>query len=158
MMQSMKTYTAKPKDVDPKWFVIDAQDVVLGRLATIVANRLRGKHKPMYTPNIDCGDFIVVINAEKVLLTGKKRSEKTYYWHTGYPGGIKSRTADKLLDGKQPEKVISKAVERMLPKTVMGRKQIGKLKVYAGSSHPHEAQSPQVLDVAAMNPKNKRSV
>ncbi len=107
MMQSMKTYTAKPTDVDPKWFVIDAQDVVLGRLAAIVANRLRGKHKPMYTPNIDCGDFIVVINAEKVLLTGKKRSEKTYYWHTGYPGGIKSRTADKLLDGKQPVKVIS---------------------------------------------------
>ena len=158
MMQSMKTYTAKHKDVDPKWFVIDAQDVVLGRLAAVVANRLRGKHKPMYTPNIDCGDFIVVINAEKVLLTGKKRSEKTYYWHTGYPGGIKSRTADKLLDGKKPEKVISKAVERMLPKTVMGRNQIRKLKVYAGSSHPHEAQSPQVLDVAAMNPKNKRSV
>jgi len=158
MMQSMKTYAAKPSDVDPKWFVIDAQDVVLGRLAVVVANRLRGKHKPMYTPNIDCGDFIVVINAEKVLLTGKKRSEKTYYWHTGYPGGIKSRTAEKLLDGKQPEQVISKAVERMLPKSVMGRKQIRKLKVYAGSNHPHEAQSPQILDVAAMNPKNKRSV
>jgi large subunit ribosomal protein L13 len=117
---------------------------------------LRGKHKPMFTPNIDCGDYIVVINAEKVLLTGNKRANKTYYWHTGYPGGIKSRTADKILDGAHPERVVSKAVERMLPKTILGRQQINKLKIYAGTEHPHEAQNPEVLDVASMNPKNKR--
>ncbi len=127
-------------------------------MASIIANMLRGKHKPMFTANIDCGDYIVVINAEKVLLTGNKRANKTYYWHTGYPGGIKSRTADKILDGAHPERVISKAVERMLPKTVLGRQQISKLKIYAGSEHPHEAQNPEVLDIASLNPKNKRSV
>ncbi|MBK18366.1 MAG: 50S ribosomal protein L13 [Rhodospirillaceae bacterium] len=153
----MKTYSATPSDVDRKWYLVDAEDVVLGRLAVVIANMLRGKHKPMYTPNIDCGDNIVVINAEKVLLTGNKRANKTYYWHTGYPGGIKSRTAEKILDGNHPERVISKAVERMLPKTVMGRQQIRKLKIYTGSEHPHEAQAPEVLDVASMNPKNKRS-
>ncbi|NKB21113.1 MAG: 50S ribosomal protein L13 [Alphaproteobacteria bacterium] len=153
----MKTYSATPSDVDRKWYIIDAEDVVLGRMASIIANMLRGKHKPMYTANIDCGDYIVVINAEKVLLTGNKRSNKTYYWHTGYPGGIKSRTADKILDGGHPERVISKAVERMLPKTVLGRQQISKLKIYAGSEHPHEPQNPEVLDIASMNPKNKRS-
>lgn len=157
MMQAMKTYSATPSDVDRKWYIIDAEDVVLGRMASIIANMLRGKHKPMYTANIDCGDNIIVINAEKVLLTGNKRADKTYYWHTGYPGGIKSRTADKILDGAHPERVISKAVERMLPKTVLGRQQIRKLKIYAGSEHPHEAQSPEVLDIASMNPKNKRS-
>ncbi len=157
MMQGMKTYSATPSDVDRKWYIIDAEDVVLGRMASIIANMLRGKHKPMYTANIDCGDYIVVINAEKVLLTGNKRSNKTYYWHTGYPGGIKSRTADKILDGGHPERVISKAVERMLPKTVLGRQQISKLKIYAGSEHPHEPQNPEVLDIASMNPKNKRS-
>ncbi len=156
MMQAMKTYSATPSDVDRKWYIIDAEDVVLGRMASIIANMLRGKHKPMYTANIDCGDNIIVINAEKVLLTGNKRANKTYYWHTGYPGGIKSRTADKILDGAHPERVISKAVERMLPKTVLGRQQISKLKIYAGSEHPHEAQSPEVLDIASMNPKNKR--
>jgi large subunit ribosomal protein L13 len=158
MMQAMKTYSAAPSDVDRKWYIIDAEDVVLGRMASIIANMLRGKHKPMFTANIDCGDYIVVINAEKVLLTGNKRANKTYYWHTGYPGGIKSRTADKILDGAHPERVISKAVERMLPKTVLGRQQISKLKIYAGSEHPHEAQNPEVLDIASLNPKNKRSV
>jgi large subunit ribosomal protein L13 len=157
MMQAMKTYSAAPSDVDRKWYIIDAEDVVLGRMASIIAMMLRGKHKPMFTPNIDCGDYIVVINAEKVLLTGNKRANKTYYWHTGYPGGIKSRTADKILDGAHPERVLSKAVERMLPKTILGRQQISKLKIYAGSEHPHEAQNPEVLDVASMNPKNKRS-
>ena len=157
MMQAMKTYSAAPSDVDRKWYIIDAEDVVLGRMASIIAMMLRGKHKPMFTPNIDCGDYIVVINAEKVLLTGNKRANKTYYWHTGYPGGIKSRTADKILDGAHPERVVSKAVERMLPKTILGRQQINKLKIYAGTEHPHEAQNPEVLDVASMNPKNKRS-
>jgi large subunit ribosomal protein L13 len=157
MMQAMKTYSAAPSDVDRKWYIIDAEDVVLGRVASIIAMMLRGKHKPMFTPNIDCGDYIVVINAEKILLTGNKRANKTYYWHTGYPGGIKSRTADKILDGAHPERVVSKAVERMLPKTILGRQQISKLKIYAGSEHPHEAQNPEVLDVASMNPKNKRS-
>ncbi|MGY9019354.1 MAG: 50S ribosomal protein L13 [Alphaproteobacteria bacterium] len=152
----MKTYSATPSDVDRKWYIIDAEDVVLGRMASIIAMMLRGKHKPMFTPNIDCGDYIVVINAEKVLLTGNKRANKTYYWHTGYPGGIKSRTADKILDGAHPERVVSKAVERMLPKTILGRQQINKLKIYAGTEHPHEAQNPEVLDVASMNPKNKR--
>jgi large subunit ribosomal protein L13 len=156
MMQAMKTYSATPSDVDRKWYIIDAEDVVLGRMASIIAMMLRGKHKPMFTPNIDCGDYIVVINAEKVLLTGNKRANKTYYWHTGYPGGIKSRTADKILDGAHPERVVSKAVERMLPKTILGRQQINKLKIYAGTEHPHEAQNPEVLDVASMNPKNKR--
>ena len=157
-MQAMKTYSAKPSEVDRKWYIVDADGLVLGRLAVIVANMLRGKHKPMFTPHIDCGDNIVIVNAEKVRLTGKKRSDKTYYWHTGYPGGIKSRTAEAILDGDHPERVIEKAVQRMLPKTIMGRKQLTKLKIYAGPEHPHEAQSPEVLDVAAMNPKNNRSV
>lgn len=157
-MQAMKTYSAKPTEVDSKWYIVDADGLVLGRLAVIVANMLRGKHKPMFTPHIDCGDNIVVVNAEKIRLTGKKRSDKVYYWHTGYPGGIKSRTAEAILDGDHPERVIQKAVQRMLPKTRLGRKQLTKLKVYAGAEHPHEAQSPIALDVAAMNPKNNRSV
>ena len=153
----MKTYSAKPTDVDRKWFIVDAEDLVLGRLAVVVANRLRGKHKPMFTPHIDCGDNVVIVNAEKIWLTGNKRADKVYYWHTGYPGGIKSRTAEAILDGDHPERVIQKAVQRMLPKTKLGRQQISKLKVYAGPDHPHEAQSPVVLDIAAMNSKNKRS-
>ena len=156
-MQAMKTYSAKPTDVDRKWFIVDAEDLVLGRLAVVVANRLRGKHKPMFTPHIDCGDNVVIVNAEKIRLTGNKRADKVYYWHTGYPGGIKSRTAEAILDGDHPERVIQKAVQRMLPKTKLGRQQISKLKVYAGPDHPHEAQSPVVLDIAAMNSKNKRS-
>jgi len=153
----MKTYSAKPTDVERKWFIVDAEDLVLGRLAVVVANRLRGKHKPMFTPHIDCGDNVVIVNAEKIWLTGNKRADKVYYWHTGYPGGIKSRTAEAILDGDHPERVIQKAVQRMLPKTKLGRQQISKLKVYAGPDHPHEAQSPVVLDIAAMNSKNKRS-
>ncbi len=153
----MKTYSAKPSDVEKKWFVIDAEGIVLGRLASVISMRLRGKHKPMYTPHIDCGDNIVVINAEKIQLTGRKRSDKTYYRHTGFPGGIKSRTAGQILDGDHPERVIQKAVERMVSRNPLGRRQMKKLHVYAGTEHPHEAQQPEVLDVAAMNPKNKRS-
>lgn len=152
----MKTYSAKPADVERKWLLVDAEDVVLGRLATVVANHLRGKHKPIYTPHIDCGDHVIVVNADKVKLTGRKRTDKVYYRHTGYPGGIKSQTAEEILDGRFPERVVEKAVERMIPKGPLGRAQIRKLKVYAGSDHPHEAQQPEVLDVAAMNPKNKR--
>jgi large subunit ribosomal protein L13 len=155
-LQAQRTYSAKPSEVDAKWWIIDAEDLVLGRMAVIVADRLRGKHKPMYTPNIDCGDHIVVINAEKVYLTGNKRADKTYYRHTGYPGGIKSRTAGDILDGEHSDRVIRKAVERMLPRTKMGRAQIKKLKVYAGTEHPHEAQQPEIIDVAALNVKNKR--
>ena len=153
----MKTYSAKPADVERKWYVIDAEDMVLGRLASVIAMRLRGKHKPMFTPHIDCGDNIIVINAEKVRLTGNKRNAKQYYWHTGYPGGIKSRTAGALLDGAHPERVVTKAVERMISRNPLGRQQMRKLHVYAGPEHPHEAQQPETLDVAAMNAKNKRS-
>ncbi len=153
----MKTYSAKPGDVQRGWFVIDAEDVVLGRLASVVASRLRGKHKPTFTPHIDCGDNIIVVNAGKVRLTGNKRTDKTYYRHTGYPGGIRSATAGEILDGKHPERVVHKAVERMISRSPLGRQQMRKLHVYAGAEHPHEAQKPQVLDVAAMNPKNKRS-
>ena len=154
----MKTYSAKPSQVKKNWYVIDADGVVLGRLASQIALRLRGKHKPIYTPHIDCGDNIIVINAEKVALTGNKRTDKIYYWHTGYPGGIKSRTADKVLDGKHPERVVIKAVERMITRSSLGRQQMRKLHVYAGTEHPHQAQSPEVLDIAAMNSKNKRSL
>ena len=153
----MKTYSAKPNEVVHKWYLVDAENLILGRLASIVAKMLRGKHKPMYTPHIDCGDNIVIVNAEKVKLSGQKRTNKTYYWHTGYPGGIKDRTADQLLDGPHPERVIEKAVERMLPKGKLGRKQIGKLKIYSGPKHPHDAQSPETLDIAKLNSKNKRN-
>jgi len=153
----MKTYSAKPSEIERKWLLIDAEDIVLGRLAAVIATRLRGKHKPMFTPHMDCGDNIVVVNAEKVKLTGNKRSDKIYYWHTGYPGGIKSRTADRVLSGKKPEQVVIKAVERMISRNRLGRSQMTKLHVYAGPEHPHEAQQPEPLDVAAMNPKNKRS-
>ena len=151
-----KTYVATPKDIQKNWILVDAEDLVLGRMASLIAMRIRGKHKPTYTPNMDCGDHIVVINAEKVKLTGKKRSDKTYYWHTGYPGGIKSRTADKLLDGRFPERVIQKAVERMVPRGPLGRDAMRNLHVYAGATHPHEAQQPVFLDIASMNEKNKR--
>lgn len=153
----MKTYSAKPADVEKKWFLIDADGVVLGRLATIVAMRLRGKHKTMFTPHIDCGDNIVVVNAEKVKLTGRKRANEKFYWHTGHPGGIKDKTLGAILDGKHPERVIIKAVERMITRGPLGRDQMRKLHVYAGTTHPHEAQTPETLDLAAMNPKNKRS-
>jgi large subunit ribosomal protein L13 len=150
----MKTYSATPSDVDRGWYVIDADGLVLGRLAALVANRLRGKHKPMFTPNIDCGDHIVVVNADKVSLTGNKRAQKTYYRHTGYPGGIKSTTAEQTLGGKHPERVIEKAVQRMLPKGALGRQQFTKLHVYGGPDHPHQGQSPEPLDVAEFNRKN----
>ena len=153
----MKTYSMKPAEVDKKWFVIDADGLVLGRMAVIIADTLRGKHKPGYTPHVDCGDNIVVINAEKVALTGKKMTDKVYYRHTGYPGGIKSRTPQKILEGKKPADVIYLAVQRMLPKNKLARTQLSNLKVFAGPSHPHEAQKPVPLDIAAMNPKNKRS-
>jgi len=153
----MKSYSAKPAEVEKKWFVIDAEGLVLGRLASVIAMRLRGKHKPIFTPHIDCGDNIIVINAEKVKLTGRKLNDKKYYWHTGFPGGIKDRSAGQILSGAHPERVVMKAVERMLPKGILGRQQLKKLHVYAGTEHKHEAQQPEVLDVAAMNSKNKRS-
>ncbi len=153
----MKTYSAKPTDVEKGWYVVDAEGLVLGRLASVIAQRLRGKHKPMFTPHIDCGDHIIVINAEKVRLTGNKLAQKKYHWHTGYPGGIKSRTAGGILGGAHPERVVYKAVERMISRNPLGRQQMKKLHVYAGTEHPHAGQQPQVLDVAAMNPKNKRS-
>lgn len=153
----MKTFSLRKEDVNKEWFVVDAQDVVLGRLAVIIATRIRGKHKPTYTPHIDCGDHIIVINADKVRMTGKKTDDKVYYRHTGYPGGIKSATAGEVLRGKFPERVLKKAVERMLPKGPLGRQVFTNLRVYTGSDHPHVAQNPQVLDVAAMNDKNKRS-
>jgi large subunit ribosomal protein L13 len=152
----MGTYSAKPSEIEKKWWLVDAEGLVLGRLASIVAKYLRGKHKPTFTPHMDCGDHIVIINAEKVKLTGNKRTTKTYYWHTGYPGGIKSRTADTVLDGKHPGRVIEKAVQRMITRGPLGRKQLANLRVYGGAEHPHEAQLPEVLDIAAMNLKNKR--
>ncbi len=154
----MKTYSAKAAEVEKKWIVIDAEGLVVGRLAATIATRLRGKHKPMFTPHVDCGDNVIVINAEKVAFTGKKRDEKTYYWHTGYPGGIKSRTADKILDGRFPERIVEKAVQRMMPGGPLSRQQLKNLKVYAGAEHPHEAQQPEVFDVASLNPKNSRRV
>ncbi len=153
----MKTYSAKPADIEKKWIIVDAEDIILGRLASIVALRLRGKHKPTFTPNMDCGDNVIVINADKVRLTGKKRDQDIFYWHTGYPGGIKQRTKGQILDGDHPQRVVEKAVERMLPKGPLGRKIFSNLRVYAGAEHPHEAQSPEVLDVASMNDKNKRT-
>ena len=151
----MSTYVAKADTVEKKWILIDAQGLVVGRLATIIATRLKGKHKPTYTPHVDCGDNVVVINAEKVKFTGKKRTDKVYYKHTGYPGGLKEVTADKILDGRFPERVLEKAVERMIPRGPLGRQQMRNLRVFAGSEHPHAAQNPEVLDVAALSRKNK---
>jgi large subunit ribosomal protein L13 len=157
-MHSKTTASLRPADVDKKWIVVDAENAVVGRLASFIANRLRGKHLPTYTPHVDCGDFVVVINADKVKFTGAKLTDKTYYWHTGYPGGIKERTADKILGGKFPERILQKAVERMLPKeSPLARKQLGHLKVYAGAEHPHAAQNPETIAFADMNAKNVRS-
>ena len=153
----MKTYSAKPSDIEKSWVLIDAEGLVVGRLAALIATRLRGKHKSIYTPHMDCGDNIVVINADKVRLTGRKRQDKTYYWHTGYPGGIKSRKAHQVLEGKHPERVLRLAVQRMMPKGPLARRQLKGLKIYAGPTHPHEAQKPEPLDVAALNAKNTRS-
>jgi len=147
----------KTADVEKKWILIDAEDVIVGRLATFVAMRLRGKHRPDYSPHIDCGDNVIIINADKVALTGKKRNDKVYYWHTGYPGGLKERTADKILDGRFPERVMRKAVQRMLPKeSPLARKQLSNLRVYGGADHQHEAQSPEVIDFKAMSSKNSK--
>ena len=151
----MKTYTATPADIEKKWIMIDAEGVVLGRLASIVSMRLRGKHKASFTPHMDCGDNVIIINAEKVQITGKKRQEN-YYWHTGYPGGIKSRTKEEILEGDHPERVLMRAIKRMLPGNRLSRKQMTNLRIYAGSEHPHEAQAPEVLDVKSMNSKNTR--
>lgn len=151
------TASLKPADVTKKWIVIDAENAVVGRLATFIAMRLRGKHRPDYTPHVDCGDFVVVINADKVKFTGRKLQQKTYYWHTGYPGGIKERHVGKILTGKHPERVVEKAVERMLPRGPLGRQQFSNLRVYKGPAHPHVAQQPVALDIGSLNPKNKRS-
>lgn len=153
----MKTYTAKPAEIDKKWILIDAEGVVLGRLATIVAMRLRGKHKPTFTPHMDMGDNVIIINADKVQMTGTKREDKRYYWHTNHPGGIKFRTARQVLEGAHPERVVIKAVERMISRNRLGRAQMSNLRVYAGAAHPHEAQQPEVLDVKVLNKKNTRS-
>ena len=150
----MKTYSAKPAEVDKKWVLIDATGLVVGRLATLVAMRLRGKHKPTFTPHVDCGDNVIIINADKVVLTGRKREQKVYYHHTGYPGGIKERTAKSILEGRFPERVVEKAVERMLPRGPLGRQQLSNLRVYKGEDHPHAAQQPQPVDIASLNRKN----
>ena len=154
----MRTYSATPSEVEQKWYLIDAEGAVLGRLAALVATRLRGKHKPTFTPHIDCGDHIVVINAEKVTLTGNKRDGKLHYWHTGYPGGIKSRRYGELLDGGRPEQVIERAVSRMVSRGPLARAQLRKLHVYKGKEHPHDAQSPELLDLQKLNRKNTRGV
>ena len=153
----MKTFSATPKDIEKSWILIDANGLVGGRLAALIATRLRGKHKASYTPHLDCGDNIVVVNAGNVVLTGNKPADKVYHWHTGYPGGIKDRSAAKILEGKHPERVLQKAVERMLPRGPLGRQQLRNLRIYAGPEHPHEAQSPIKLDVAALNSKNART-
>ena len=151
----MKTYTATPAEIEKKWILIDADGIVLGRLASIIAMRLRGKHKASFAPHMDCGDNVIVVNAEKIQMTGKKR-EENFYWHTGHPGGIKSRTKQQILDGAHPERVITQAVKRMLPGNKLSRQIMTNLRVYAGSEHPHEAQDPGVLDVKSMNSKNTR--
>ncbi len=152
----MKTFNLKAQEVEKTWTVIDAEGLVLGRLASIVALRLRGKHKATFTPHVDCGDSVVIVNAEKVRITGKKAEDSIFYWHTGHPGGIKGRSQGQILAGKHPERVIEKAVERMLPRGPLGRQQMSNLRVYAGATHPHEAQAPQALDVKALNSKNSR--
>jgi len=153
----MKTYSAKPADVDKKWVMIDGSGLVVGRLASIIALRLRGKHKATYTPHVDCGDNVIVVNAEKVVLTGRKLQQKIYRHHTGFIGGIKERSAKFIMEGRFPERIVEKAVERMLPRGPLGRVQLGNLRVYKGPDHPHAAQSPEKLDVGSMNRKNMRS-
>ncbi|MDZ4775614.1 MAG: 50S ribosomal protein L13 [Alphaproteobacteria bacterium] len=157
-MLTTVTRPAKAAETTNKWIVVDAEGVVVGRLATFIAMRLRGKHRPDFTPHADVGDYVVVINAEKVVFTGRKLTDKIYYRHTGYPGGIKERVAGKILGGKYPERVLEKAVERMLPKeSPLARGQFAKLRVYAGPAHPHEAQSPEVFDFKSRNRKNSRN-
>ena len=153
----MSTFNLKAADVQKKWILIDAEGLVVGRLAAVVARRLRGKHLAAYTPHVDCGDNVIVVNADKVVFTGRKYEDKTYYWHTGWIGGIKERKARNILEGKFPERVVEKAVERMMPDGPLARKQLKNLRVYKGAEHPHAAQTPEILDVAAMNTKNKRA-
>jgi large subunit ribosomal protein L13 len=152
----MKTFALKAGDIQKKWWLVDAQDLVLGRMASQIALRLRGKHKPTFSPHLDCGDCVVVINADKIKLTGNKLKDKKFYWHTGFPGGIKERSMEALITGRFPERVVQKAVERMITRGPLGRQQMTHLKVYAGDQHPHGAQNPEVLDISALNPKNKR--
>ncbi|MGV3574970.1 MAG: 50S ribosomal protein L13 [Devosia sp.] len=152
----MTTYSAKPSEIEKQWILIDAEGLVVGRLASIIASRLRGKHKATFTPHMDMGDNIIVINAEKVKLTGRKLDQHRFYWHTGYPGGIKDRTARELLEGRFPNRVLENAVRRMMPGGPLTRAQLKNLRVYAGSEHPHTAQNPSTLDVGAMNTKNVR--
>jgi large subunit ribosomal protein L13 len=152
------TASLKPAEVEKKWIVVDAENAVVGRLASFIAMRLRGKHRPDYTPNVDCGDFVVVINADKVKFTGKKLTDKIYYWHTGHPGGVKERTAGAILNGRFPERVLEKAVERMLPKeSPLARKQLTHLRIYNTPEHPHVAQNPETIAFAELNAKNVRS-
>ena len=153
----MKTTLAKAETTTHDWKIVDATDQILGRLAVQIANALRGRNKPTYTPHVDDGDNVIVINADKVAMTGKKYTDKVYYWHTGYPGGIKERTARQIIEGRFPERVIEKAVERMVPRGPLGRRQMKNLRVYAGAEHPHAAQNPETLDVAAMSKKNVRA-
>jgi large subunit ribosomal protein L13 len=150
----MNTYSIKASEIDKKWVLIDAEGLVVGRLASIIALILRGKNKPSFTPHMDMGDNVVVVNAAKVRFTGNKLKKKVYYKHTGYIGGIKEVTAGELMAGRYPERVVEKAVERMLPRGPLGRRQLSNLRVYPGAEHPHEAQQPVKLDVAKMNPKN----
>lgn len=152
----MKTFMLKEKDLHKKWYLVDAQDLILGRLSALLANIVRGKNKPEYTPHLDCGDNVIVINAEKIALTGNKLEDEKFYWHTGHPGGIKERTMKERLTSRFPERVILKAVQRMIPKGPLGRHQLKNLFVYAGPEHPHDAQKPEILDIAALNPKNKK--
>jgi large subunit ribosomal protein L13 len=155
---AMTTFSAKPAEIEKKWVMIDAKGLIVGRLATIVARRLRGKHLPIFTPHVDCGDNVIIINAEQVVFTGKKREKKVYYRHTGYIGGIKERTAKSIFEGKFPQRIVEKAIERMLPHGPLGRRQLGNLRVYAGPDHPHGAQNPEPLDIAALSRKNSRGV
>ena len=152
----MMTYSAKPGEVEKNWILIDAEGLVVGRLASIIAVRLRGKHKPAFTPHVDMGDNVIVINADKVVFTGNKYDDKKYYRHTGYPGGIKERTPKMIIEGNFPERVVEKAVERMLNKSKLRSRLMRNLRVYKGSEHPHEAQKPEILDVKSMNSKNTR--
>jgi large subunit ribosomal protein L13 len=152
----MKTFAAKPAEVEKDWIVVDAENVVLGRLAAEIAKRLRGKHKPEFTPHVDCGDNVIVINADKVRITGKKKDQDIFYWHTGWPGGIRGKSKGEILHGQHPERVVQKAVERMVPRGPLGRQIMRNLRVYAGADHPHEAQKPEVIDIGAQNAKNQR--
>ena len=152
------TQLTKTAEIEKKWLLIDGKGLVVGRLASLIALRLRGKHKATFTPHMDDGDNVIVINAEKVVLTGRKLDKKIYYHHTGYAGGIKERSARAIIEGRFPERIVEKAVERMLPRGPLGRKQLGNLRVYKGAEHPHAAQTPVVVDIASMNSKNARNV